>query len=401
MRPLRRRTARLRLTMLYGLLFLFTGALLLAITGAVTFQSASATHEAAKSVNQAGNRASQATQAALAQAQARIQQLQHQLTIQQDQAQQSLWHALLVGGVVALCIMVVVSILLGWLVANRVLGPLRTMTAATRRISADNLHQRLAVPGPVDEVKHLADTIDELLERLEGAFAAQRRFVANASHELRTPLATMRAWIDVTMAKPEPAPPQTTALAGRIRTELDQIDGMLEGLLALARAQHGDLPGRTVLSLDAAVSAALAARSEDINDKALTVQVHTHPTGAWIHGSPALIFRMVGNVLDNAVTHNEHGGWITVRTEVTGPEAHLIVETGGAVLDPEQVRQLAQPFRRLGADRTGSASGAGLGLSIVAAIAEAHGGRLDLRARERGGLRVDITLPLAETVIQA
>ena len=397
MGPLRRRTARLRLTALYGLLFLLTGALLVAITGAVTLQSSSATHEAVKGVNQAGSQAGQATQAELAQAQARIQQLQHQLTTQQAQARQSLWHALLVGGVVALCIMVVVSVLLGWLVANRVLRPLRTMTAATRRISADNLHQRLAVPGPVDEVKDLADTIDELLERLEGAFAAQRRFVANASHELRTPLATMRAWIDVTVAKPEPAPPQTTALAGRLRTELDQVDGLLEGLLVLARAQHGDLPGRTVLSLDAACAAALAARSRDISDKALTVQTQTHPAGAWIHGSPALISRMVGNVLDNAVTHNEPGGWIAVRTEATGPDAHLIVETGGAVLDPEQVRQLAQPFRRLGADRTGSANGAGLGLSIVAAIAEAHGGRLDLRARERGGLRVDITLPLAET----
>ena len=154
----------------------------------------------------------------------------------------------MVGSVVALAIMAVVSVVLGWFAAHRVLRPLRRMTAATRRISADNLHERLAVPGPADEVKDLADTIDGLLERLEGAFAAQRRFVANASHELRTPLATMRASLDVAKAKPEPAPPQTTALAARLRTELDQVDRLLEGLLVLARAQHGDLPGHATRS---------------------------------------------------------------------------------------------------------------------------------------------------------
>jgi len=414
MRPLRRRTARLRLTALYGLLFLLTGALLLAITGVVTVRSSGSVHAAvaanqagnqagSQAGNQAGNQAGQASQTvqALAAAQARVQRLQDQLAAQQHQAHQDLWHALLFGSVVALGIMVVISVLAGWLVANRVLRPLRTMTAATRRISADNLHERLAVPGPVDEVKDLADTIDELLERLEGAFAAQRRFVANASHELRTPLATMRAWIDVTTAKPEPAPPQTMALAGRLRTELDQVDGLLEGLLVLARAQHGDLPGRTILSLDAAVAAALAVRAAAINAKALTVQADTDPAGAWVQGSPALIGRLVDNLLDNAVTHNAQGGWITVRTETAGREARLTVETGGDILDPQQVRQLAQPFRRLGADRTGSADGAGLGLSIVAAIAEAHGGTLGLHARESGGLRVTIALPLAATPVPA
>ena len=147
--------------------------------------------------------------------------------------------------------MTVVSAVLGWIVAGRVLRPLRQITAATRRISADNLHERLAMPGPGDELKDLADTIDGLLERLEGAFAAQRRFVANASHELRTPLATMRASLDVAVAKPEPVPAQTVALAGRLRTELDRVDRLLEGFLVLARAQHGDLPGRDALAGDA------------------------------------------------------------------------------------------------------------------------------------------------------
>src|SRR6266568_1862853 len=213
---LRRYTARLRLTMLDGLLTLLTGAGVLLIAGLVTVQSS--TRATVPAVNH--NQQPQSTASELTQARAEISHLQDQLTAQAHQANQALWHALLIGSVTALAIMAVVSVMLGWFTAHRVLRPLRRMTAATRRISADNLHARLAVPGPADEVKDLADTIDGLLERLEGAFAAQRRFVANASHELRTPLATMRASLDVAMAKPEPAPPQTTALAGRLRTEL-------------------------------------------------------------------------------------------------------------------------------------------------------------------------------------
>jgi len=392
---LSRYTARLRLTVLYGLLTLLTGAGVLLIAGLVTVQSSTRTTVPAVNHNQQP----QSTASELTQARAEISHLQDQLTAQAHQANQALWHALLIGSVTALAIMAVVSVVLGWFTAHRVLRPLRRMTVATRRISADNLHERLAVPGPSDEVKDLADTIDGLLERLEGAFAAQRRFVANASHELRTPLATMRASLDVAMAKPEPAPPQTTALAGRLRTELNLLERLLEGLLVLARVQHGDLPDATTLSLDAVLAAALAARADAIAASALTVRSQASPDGAWVRGSQALICRMVDNVLDNAVVHNTPGGWIQAATAVQGDMAWLVVETGGPVLDQRQVAQLAQPFRRLGADRiradrTGSAAGAGLGLSIVAAIAEAHGGTLDLQARAAGGLRVSIGLPL-------
>jgi len=151
-----------------------------------------------------------------------------------------------------------VSAALGWLVAGRALRPVRQMTAAAQHISEDNLHERLAVAGPRDELKELGDTIDGLLARLEGAFNAQRRFVANASHELRTPLTTMRASLDVALAKPEPVPPQTVALAGRLRAELDKVDALLEAFLVLARAQHHHLPGSTALPLDYVVGAALA-----------------------------------------------------------------------------------------------------------------------------------------------
>jgi signal transduction histidine kinase len=190
-------------------------------------------------------------------------------------------------------------------------------------------------------------------------------------------------------------PGSTIALADRLRTELDRVDELLEGFLVLARAQHGELPGRTTLSLEYVASAALAARAGDISASRLTVQHTTGRDGAWVTGSPALLSRMVENVIDNAISHNCPGGWIRVTTGADGHDARLVVENGGDVIDQQQVAQLGQPFRRLGADRTGSDKGAGLGLSIVAAIASAHRGALHLHARPEGGLRVSVTLPLA------
>ncbi|GAA0845451.1 ATP-binding protein [Streptosporangium amethystogenes subsp. fukuiense] len=330
--------------------------------------------------------------ATLAAANDRIAWLQTQLS--DTHAAQS--RQLLIGSAVALVVMGAVSVILGRVVAGRVLRPLRMITAATRRISADNLHERLAAQGPADEVKDLADTIDELLERLESSFAAQRRFVANASHELRTPLATMRASLDVALAKPEPVPQQTAALADRLRTELDQVDRLLEDFLVLARTQHGALADRTTLSLRRLVTVALGARAADITTKNLTVHsTDAVDDSAWAQGNRTLLTRMIDNIIDNAITHNQPGGWIRLATTTDGTTAQLVVETGGRVLDQEQVDRLAQPFQRLGADRTHSGNGSGLGLSIVTAIAAAHGGALDLRARPEGGLRVAVSLPLA------
>jgi signal transduction histidine kinase len=377
-----RRTVRLRLTALYGVLFLVSGAVLLAIASGVAVSRSSV--EATRSSQ--GPPVSAQTQG---QAQA---QLQHQLAAQ---VKTGISQNLLVGSAVALGVMTVLSVVLGWIIAGRALRPLRKMTATTQRISADNLDERLAMPGPDDELKELGDTIDGLLERLESAFAAQRRFVANASHELRTPLTTMRASLDVAVAKPGPVPAQTVALADRLRTELDRVDALLDGFLTLARAQHGELPGRATLSLEYIVSAALAARAGDIAAKGLTVQHASGSGGTWVEGSQALLCRMADNMIGNAIVHNPDGGWISVVTAGGGRTARLVVENGGDLLDPEQVAQLGQPFHRLGADRTGSDTGSGLGLSIVAAIASAHRGTLDLQARPGGGLRASITLPLA------
>jgi hypothetical protein len=378
-----RRSARTQFTTLYVAVFLLCGVGLLAIAVVISMSATKTTF------TEPAPRQQQPS--ALSQAQTRINQLESQLA----QVNTTQEHRILIGSLIALIVMAVVSLLVGRAVAHRVLRPLRDITAATRRITADNLHERLAVPGPHDEVKDLADTIDGLLGRLEASFSAQRRFVANASHELRTPLATMRAALDVAVAKPEPVPDQTVALADRMRAELDQVDRLLDGFLVLARAQHGALPDRATFPLGHLVAEAVTTRTGDITGKDLALR--RTECEAWVIGSPTLLRRMVDNVIDNAIAHNHPGGWIRVTME-TGPSAvRLAVETGGPVLDERLVADLARPFRRLGADRTGQGGGAGLGLSIVAAIAETHGGTLDLRARPTGGLWVGITLPLAVT----
>ncbi|WP_407841097.1 sensor histidine kinase [Streptomyces sp. DSM 116496] len=389
MARLRSRTVGRRFTILYATVFLLSGIGLIAL---IYLFSRSDLTLSAPAQPPPGGPATGVAQHVL--------DLERQLA--DVHAQQS--RQLLFGSLIAIVVMAAVSLLLGRILAGHVLRPLRLITAATRRISADTLDQRLAVAGPEDEVKELADTVDGLLARLEASFAAQRRFVANASHELRTPLTTIRASLDVAVAKPQPAA-QTVALAGRVRTELDRVDRLLEGFLVLARAQHGVLPDRVPVSLAELAQEALAARAAAVAEKDLTVEGGLTPQ-AWTRGSPALLSRLVQNLIDNAIVHNQRGGWIRIATEDgagthgTGADeaswARLVVETGGSVLDQEQVDRLTQPFERLGTDRTGSQESSGLGLSIVAAIVSAHGGRLDLRVRLEGGLKVTAAMPSAQ-----
>ncbi|GIL26320.1 sensor histidine kinase [Actinocatenispora comari] len=367
-----RRTVRVRFTALYTGLFLGSGALLLALAYAFATGSRRSVSQQVPGTGGTSDQLRQ-VQAELADAHA-------------TQTRQ-----LLLGCLLAFAVMAVLSVLLGTGMARRVLRPLREITAATQAISAANLDRRLAVPGPHDEVKDLADTIDGLLARLEASFAAQRRFVADASHELRTPLTTMRASLDVAVAKPDPAP-QTVALAGRLRTELDRVDGLLSGLLVLARAEHGALRERTAVPLAGLVADALADRADQIAVRRLTVTLDGTDDAVG-SGDRTLLARLVANLVDNAVVHNAAGGWIRISTAATGAEARLTIATGGAVLDAAQLAELTRPFRRLAADRTGSDTGSGLGLSIVAAIAAAHHGSLDLAAPATGGLTATVRLP--------
>jgi signal transduction histidine kinase len=365
---LRGRSVRFRLTALYGSLFLLSGAGLLAVTYVLV---AAATHIDAVSTSSpggAGDRGAVST---------------HLVDL----------HQLLAQSGIALGIMTVVSGVLGWVVAGRVLAPLRTITSRTRLISEQRLHERLALAGPRDELKELADTIDELLGRLEAAFDAQRRFVANASHELRTPLAMMRTTLDVAIAKPGGVPPQMTSLDADLRTDLDRADRLLESFLALAQAEHGTSSDYGPVRLDQLLADALAVRRDRIAEQGIDVRVSLEPVS--VTGSETLLARMVENVVENAVLHNHAAGFINVSCGVEPDLARLVIESAGAVLDEPTVAELARPFRRVGPTRTRSKPGFGLGLSIVAAVAAAHDGGLDLRARPGGGLDVQIALPVA------
>ncbi|HEY2655052.1 MAG TPA: ATP-binding protein [Solirubrobacteraceae bacterium] len=366
-RRLRVRSVRLRLTALYSSLFLSCGVGLLAITYLLV--------DRATAIHAVATRSPGAAPARGAVVHTHLVDL----------------HQLLEQSGIALAIMTVVSVALGWLMAGRVLRPLRAMTAATRRISEESLDQRLAVPGPRDELTELADTIDGLLERLQAAFEAQRRFAANASHELRTPLATMRASLDVAMAKPVAVPEHIRLLDQRLTREFDRVERLLEGLLALARGQHARVGAEPTVALDKIASEAVARHASQISAKQLHVDLQA--AAAVVNGSETLLSRMVENVIENAISHNEPGGWIRVRPATDGPSVSLVVENGGRRLTQRDVDQLAEPFHRLGPRRTGSQAGAGLGLSIVASIAQAHGGMLDLHARSEGGMRVMIALP--------
>jgi signal transduction histidine kinase len=372
-------TVRWRLTLLYSVLFLICGAALLAITYWLFTKFTFGYYPPRPDLPLFGKPPNPAIVA-----------FAHALSRQRSVD----LHNLQVGYGVVLAIMALVSGVLAWLVAGRVLAPLRTITATAERISDTNLSERLAMPGPRDELRLLADTIDRLLERLEAAFDAQRRFVANASHDLRTPLAMLRTTLDVAIAKPGGVPAQTRELDAELRVDLDHADRLLESFLTLARAQNGRLDEHDQVALEPLITAALTAHADQITAKGLTVE--THLGAVEVAGSATLLGRMVENVIENAVHHIQPGGSVELTlTLISGRQARWIVDSSGPILDQSAVAGLAQPFTRLGQDRTGSQNGHGLGLSIVAAVATAHSGSLELHARAEGGLRVQITLAAA------
>jgi signal transduction histidine kinase len=368
---LRRGTIRVRLAVLFFAVFLASGAVLLAITFAI-WQGRTTNNLQAVPVPATGPQS-------------------HGTGITSVSSDQ---HQLLIASGLALAIMAGAALAVGWLVAGRFLRPLRTITTTTREISATSLHERLNLTGPDDEFKELADTFDALLDRLERSFAFERQFVANAAHELRTPLAAMRTSLEVAIAKPGPLPPHVRTLADRLHRELDHVERLLESFLTLAHAQQEPLGDQSTVSLADLARVALKRRADAISAIGLDVELQQRPD-AWVTGSETLLSRMVENVIDNAIGHNQPGGWVRVSTEIKDDGAQLVVENGGPVLDADQVKQLTQPFRRIGAERTRSDDGSGLGLAIVSSILEVHGGTLELQALTNGGLRITITLPLA------
>jgi signal transduction histidine kinase len=278
---------------------------------------------------------------------------------------------------------------LGWAVSRRVLRPLAAVTTAAQAASQENLDQRLALAGPPDELKELADTFDAMLARLDAAFASQRRFIANASHELRTPLTEMRTLIDVTTARPAASATHLKPVLAAIGTAVDKSEELIEALLTLARSDRGpgpaelvDLPTAVEDAIDL-IGPAAAARQ---------IQIRTVLQDAQVTGDRVLLERLVSNLIENAVRHNVTGGWVLASTKTRSGIAEITVSNGGEHIPPDQTPELFEPFRRL-SGRTGNQPGSGLGLSIVASVARAHSGHAEAHARPDGGLDVQITLP--------
>lgn len=368
------RTARLRLTLLYAGLFLLAGTVVIAITYLLFARGG--TVMVAHPVPVARNHA--------------FAQVSQSGTSVVDQRNADLGRLLGVSWL-ALAVATLASIPLGWFAAGTVLRPLRTITDTARTISAGNLHERLALAGPEDEFKRLGDTLDDLLSRLEAAFEAQRRFVANASHELRTPLTLERTLLQVALADPNASARSLRATCEELlATSIDHAR-LLDSLLTLASSERG-LEQREPIDLVQLTKRALRGHSAELERLSLAVSEELAPAAT--SGDGALIARLVANVIDNALHHNLPGGRIDVRTVTESDQAILSVANSGREIPADQVSRLLDPFERLQPGRRNAGDGRhGLGLSIVRAIALAHGATLTLRAQEGGGLAVTVAFP--------
>lgn len=313
------------------------------------------------------------------------------ITLRDDTLSTLLTRSLLVLGVV-----VVLAGLLGWVVASRALAPLHRITATARRVADDNLGGRIALSGPRDEIRELADTFDEMMDRLDRSFDGQRRFVALASHELRTPLTITRTVLEVALDDPD-TPAETRALGERLLGVNARHERLIDGLLTLAVAEQSPASVAEVDLADLAGTVVDHAGSEAA-DRSVRIDLDT--AAAPVQGDALLLERLLQNLVDNAVRHNEAGGFVRVAVAaVPGPEgevAEVVVENSGPLVPAEEVDALTEPFRQFtGADRRRGLGGVGLGLSIVRAVATAHEGSLELAARPEGGLRATVRLPLA------
>jgi signal transduction histidine kinase len=394
MRPLRsgrprwlrlpRRTARLRLTVLYSSAFLACGAAVLALTYLLFRQTARlATHLSHGSpLAGAGiDRSKLAAAIELATKEA-ISAGKSQVAFDRQ--------VLLIASAIALGVFAVAAAAIGWLLAGRVLRPLSTITSAARRISASSLHERLALHGPDDELKELADTLDHLFARLEASFEAQRRFAANASHELRTPLTRERTLLQVTLADPAATTGTWQAVSQDLLASNAEQEHLIDALLTLASSEAG--PGqREPADLAAITSEALAAARPAISRLGLNVQTDIQP--AALDGDPLLVQQLAANLIDNAARHNIPGGDIQVATSTSHAGAVLSVISSGQVIPAADVDRLFQPFQRLGPRPARRDGGHGLGLSIVRAIATAHAATITAQPRPDGGLAIDVTFP--------
>lgn len=397
------RTARQRLTLLYGALFLASGAGLLAITYTLVSGTTSDLvyftdqHKAGIVVGSPtpGHARPNPTFHGYTRASAPLSPTLQAVVAQARHQHASDLHHLLLWSVVALALMALVSIALGYYVAGQVLGPLRTITATARAISARNLGERVALEGPDDEFKALSDTLDELLARLQTAFEAQQHFVANASHELRSPLALEQTLLQLALSDQEPSIAAFQATCEKLLATSKRQQGLIEALLTLATSEGG-LDHREPLDLSVLANGVLLAPRPEVEqgEIEITAAIELAPT----IGHPGLVERLIANLIDNAVRYNTPGGHVHVQTTTADGRARLLVTNTGPNVPPAEIKRLFEPFQRLNGSRAKHQTGSyGLGLAIVQSIATAHHAFVAAQAQEDGGLAIEISFPARAT----
>lgn len=385
--PWLRPTIRIRLTLLYGGMFLIAGILLLSIIYMLAAQALHVGSELPFQITKG-------------QVTSEICNLPDKATPDDfnaamnacvnHQRQQAL-DTLLNRSLLALVGLSVIAFAFGYAMAGRVLSPLGRITRIARRVAGTDLSRRIELDGPDDELKELADTFDDMLDRLERAFTAQQRFVGNASHELRTPLAINRTLLEVHLSDPQ-APPELQQLGKTLLATNERSEQLVEGLLLLARSDNQIVERKPVDLAEVASRAVDQARGEA---EAKGVEMRSELAPAVVQGNGVLLERIALNLVQNAVRYNVPAdGWVQVSTELLPGQALMVVTNTGPVVPAYEIDNLFEPFRRLRTERTGSDKGVGLGLSIARSVARAHGGRIIAEPREGGGLVMRVSLPV-------
>ena len=384
-----RRTARLRLTLLYTGMFLGLGTALIVATFLLSSTSSAIQANAIAVPGPGGTKVLKGPAPLRGVVNGRVAVIKGIVADSASVQHTDDLRRLLATSWVLLVVTAIVSALLGWFASGRVLRPLRQMTDTARTISAGNLSRRLALTGPDDEFRRLGDTLDDLLARLEASFEAQRRFVANASHELRTPLTVERTLLQVALADPDASEASLRATCEELLAAGRDHERLLESLLTLASSERG-LSHREPLDLAQLAGHVLLAPRPDVQRNAL--QLMTELESAPVAGDPALIARLMANLVDNAVYYNQAGGRVEVRTSAVNGHALLSVANTGPVVGQEGAERMFEPFQRLGGGRAARADGHhGLGLSIVRAIATAHDATVAAAPQPGGGLAVTVS----------
>ncbi|WP_405388023.1 ATP-binding protein [Streptomyces sp. NBC_01102] len=388
--PWLRPTIRIRLTLLYGGMFLIAGILLLSIIYMLAAQALNDAGGLVFQVSGTSVRISSDTcpQLGSAQTNGQLNEMIKDCTAAQ---RQHALDSLLNRALLALVGLSIIAFAFGYAMAGRVLSPLGRINRTARRVAGTDLSRRIELDGPDDELKELADTFDEMLDRLERAFTAQQRFVGNASHELRTPLAINRTLLEVHLSDPE-APPELQQLGKTLLATNERSEQLVEGLLLLARSDNQIVERKPVDLAEVADRAIDQARAEAA---AKGVEVRGERVPAVVQGNGVLLERIALNLVQNAVRYNvPDDGWVEVDTEIQPGQALLVVSNTGPVVPAYEIDNIFEPFRRLRTERTGSDKGVGLGLSIARSVARAHGGRIIAEPREGGGLVMRVTLPV-------